>query len=151
LITSDANGGVPTVNGITVQVTGSSGGINYNPNVVNVAAPTLTGHQLQAAVDAAPARSLLVLKPGTYNENVVVWKPLKIQGVGPGGATSSRTRLRTTPRSPPTARTPTPHIRYCVAPTSPWSRRQRRRTTWPVRRPRSTRRSSTGPGSTVSH
>ncbi|MGW6278598.1 hypothetical protein [Kribbella sp. NPDC055071] len=85
LTTSNANGAVPTVNGLTVHVTGTSGGVSYNPNVVNVAAPTLTGHQLQAAIDAAPARSLLVLKAGTYNENVVVWKPLKIQGVGPGG------------------------------------------------------------------
>ena len=26
-----------------------------------------------------------MLSPGTYNENVLVWKPLKIQGLGPGG------------------------------------------------------------------
>ncbi|TCM37814.1 hypothetical protein [Kribbella sp. VKM Ac-2568] len=89
LTTADVNGGVSTANGITVHVMGSNGTgtntVTYNPNVVNVAAPTLTGHQLQTAIDAAPAKSLLVLQPGTYNENVLVWKPLKIQGKGPGG------------------------------------------------------------------
>ncbi|MFF0268200.1 hypothetical protein [Kribbella sp. NPDC004536] len=100
LTTSNANGGVSTVNALTVHVTGSSGGINYNPNVVNVAAPTLTGHQLQAAIDAAPARSLLVLSPGTYNENVVVWKPLKIQGVGPGGIIGSHELQARDPEDP---------------------------------------------------
>src|SRR5262249_26364013 len=31
------------------------------------------------------AGDLLVLSPGVYNENVLLWKPLKIQGLGPGG------------------------------------------------------------------
>ena len=26
-----------------------------------------------------------MLSPGTYNENVLVWKPVKLQGLGPGG------------------------------------------------------------------
>jgi Polysaccharide lyase family 4, domain II len=58
----------------------------YNPTVVNVPPPPPTGAgNLQSAIDAAAPGSLIVLSPGTYNENVLVWKPLKIQGLGPGG------------------------------------------------------------------
>jgi hypothetical protein len=62
--------------------------VAYNPPVVNVPAPAITGpnaHALQNAIDGAAPGSLLVLSPGVYNENVVVWKPLKIQGLGAGG------------------------------------------------------------------
>ena len=45
--------------------------------------PTLPCHvAFQIMVGAG---SLLVLSPGTYNANVLMWKPLKIQGLGPGG------------------------------------------------------------------
>jgi hypothetical protein len=104
LTTADANGGLSTVNGITVHVLGTNGSgtnaVTYTPNVVNVAAPTLTGHQLQNAIDSAPAKSLLVLQPGTYNENVVAWKPLKIQGVGPGGIIGAHELLARAPEDP---------------------------------------------------
>jgi hypothetical protein len=90
--TSNANGGVTSVNALTVHVLGSNGSgtdlVTYNPPVVNVPAPPVNGannHMLQHAIDGAAAGSLLVLGSGTYNENVVVWKPLKIQGLGPGG------------------------------------------------------------------
>jgi Polysaccharide lyase family 4, domain II len=85
-------GGVSSVNGLTVHVMGTNGTlantVSYNPPVVNVAAPPPTGtnpNALQNAIDGAAPGSLLVLSPGTYNENVLVWKPLKIQGLGPGG------------------------------------------------------------------
>ena len=42
-------------------------------------------HALQNAIDAANPGDLLVLSPGVYNENVLLWKPLKLQGLGPGG------------------------------------------------------------------
>jgi hypothetical protein len=60
----------------------------YNPTLVNVPPPPPVGsnpHALQDAIDSATPGSLLVLSPGVYNENVLVWKPLKIQGVGAGG------------------------------------------------------------------
>ena len=92
LTTALVNGAVSTVNGITIHVLGSNGAgtnaVSYAPIVVNVAAPPPVGtdaHALQNAIDAAAPGSLLVLKPGVYNENVLVWKPLKIQGLGPGG------------------------------------------------------------------
>src|SRR6185295_6008486 len=60
----------------------------YAKNVVNVPAPPPVGsnaHALQDAIDAASPGDLLVLSAGTYNENVVQWKPLTIQGLGAGG------------------------------------------------------------------
>ena len=92
IVTAAANGGVSSVNGITVHVLGSNGSgtnaVSYTPPIVNVPPPPPTGtnaHALQAAIDTAAAGSLLVLSPGVYNENVLVWKPLKLQGLGPGG------------------------------------------------------------------
>ena len=57
----------------------------YTPKIVNVAAPTLNGTQLQTAIDGATPGDLLLLAPGTYNENVLRWKPLTLQGRGSGG------------------------------------------------------------------
>jgi large repetitive protein len=92
IITANTNpggGGVPSVNGITIHALGTGGGVTYNPPVVNVAPPPpgpgTSATALQDAINGAAAGSLLVLSPGTYNENVLVWKPLKIQGLGPGG------------------------------------------------------------------
>ena len=98
IVTSLANGGVSSVNGITLHVLGvngtGTGAVRYTPTVVNVAAPPPgTGtdpHAIQNAVDGAAQNAfgewpLLVLRPGVYNENVLTWKPVKLQGVGPGG------------------------------------------------------------------
>ncbi|MCU1658433.1 MAG: hypothetical protein JWO57_3089, partial [Pseudonocardiales bacterium] len=98
IVTATANGGVSTVNGITLHVLGANGtgtaAVRYTPAVVNVAAPppALGGnpHALQNSIDAAVQNGfgewpLLVLKAGTYNENVLQWKPVKLQGLGPGG------------------------------------------------------------------
>jgi hypothetical protein len=93
IVSANANGGVSSANGITLHVLGSNGSgsnlVTYTPNIVNVGPPpppaANDAHALQNAIDAAPAGSLLVLSEGVYNENVLVWKPLKIQGLGPGG------------------------------------------------------------------
>lgn len=109
ITTADANGGVSSVNGITLHVLGSNGTaantITYTPNVVNVAPPPPAAgnggeHALQNAIDAAPAGSLLVLSPGVYNENVLLWKPLKIQGRGPGGIIGSHELQARDPEDP---------------------------------------------------
>ena len=92
ITTANVNGGVSSVNGLTVHVLGSNGTaanvVAYTPPVVNVTAPPAAAsndHTLQNAINSAAAGSLLVLGVGTYNENVLVWKPLKIQGRGAGG------------------------------------------------------------------
>ena len=37
---------------------------------------------IQAAIDAASAGDLIIVEPGTYDELVVMWKPLRLQGSG---------------------------------------------------------------------
>ena len=41
----------------------------------------------QDAIDSAGANDLLLVKPGVYNEMVVMWKPLQLQGWGEGSTT----------------------------------------------------------------
>jgi large repetitive protein len=98
-----------SVNGITLHLTSTSassgGGVQYNPTVVQVApwsppGPNGHPHALQDAIDSAPAGSLLVLSPGTYNENIVMWKPLKLQGLGPGGIIGAHELQSTAPEDP---------------------------------------------------
>ena len=51
---------------------------------------------IQAAIDAAGPNDLLLVNPGVYNEMVVMWKPVQLQGWGEGStkinASSSRPR-----------------------------------------------------------
>jgi hypothetical protein len=90
IVGADSNGGNSSVNGITLHVLGSG----YNPNLRLAPAPNSLpvgnpnrGHELQTFIDAAATTpgSLVVLRPGTYNENLVLWKRIILQGVGPGG------------------------------------------------------------------
>ena len=77
--------------------------ITYSPPIVNVAPPPPGGtnpHALQAAIDAAAAGSLLVLSPGIYNENILLWKPLKLQGLGPGGIIGAHELAARDPEDP---------------------------------------------------
>jgi large repetitive protein len=87
--------GQSTINGITLHVLGTG----YNPTVVPVGAST-NPHAIQNAIDAAAAGSLLVLQPGVYKENVLMWKPLKLQGLGPGGIVGASELLQRAPDDP---------------------------------------------------
>ncbi len=107
LITAAANGGVSSANGLTLHVMGTNGSganmVTYNPPVVNVPAPTINpadAHLLQNAIDGAAPGSLLVLSAGTYNENILMWKPLKIQGLGPGGIVGAHELAARDPEDP---------------------------------------------------
>jgi hypothetical protein len=103
-IRTAGTGGLSTINGITIHVLGTSGSNRYTPNVVNVAAPT-TPHAIQNAIDAAAQNGngewpLLVLRPGSYKENVIMWKPVKLQGLGPGGIVGASELLQRAPDDP---------------------------------------------------
>jgi hypothetical protein len=47
-------------------------------------APTrlAAGQTIQSAIDAAQPGDLLIVPPGSYNELVIMWKPVRLQGVG---------------------------------------------------------------------
>lgn len=68
-----ADNGASSRTGLTVHV-GPVG------SVVHVPAHS----KIQAAIDSAPANALILVEPGVYNEHLILWKPLKLQGYGEG-------------------------------------------------------------------
>jgi hypothetical protein len=78
LVITSANG-KQSIDAITVTVGGKS------PSYV--AGPDASGHTIQNAIDAAMPGDLIIVGPGTYKEQVLMWKPVRLQGVGPGAVT----------------------------------------------------------------
>jgi large repetitive protein len=64
--------------GVTLHVSA-----NNCANVVHVVAGA--GTPIQDAVDAAPDGSVIIVEEGNYNENVILFKNLTLQGSGAGG------------------------------------------------------------------
>jgi hypothetical protein len=52
-------------------------------------APTLlaSGQTIQSAIDAATSGDLIIIPPGTYKENLLMWKPVRLQGIGAASVT----------------------------------------------------------------
>jgi hypothetical protein len=96
-IRTAGTGGASSTNGLTLHVRGSG----YNPNIVPVDPPTVP-HAIQNKIDAAGTTpgSVLVLKPGVYHENVLMWKRLILQGLGPGGITGASELQQRQPDDP---------------------------------------------------
>ena len=69
-------------------VTTAAGQTSVDTVTVTVggAAPTRVspGGKIQDAVDAAKPGDLILVDAGTYNELVIMWKPVRLQGVGAG-------------------------------------------------------------------
>lgn len=92
--------GVATETGVSIHVLGAG----YSPQVREVG-PGKPYSSIQAALDAAAAtapRDLVVVYPGVpttanpsgaYYENIVMYEPAKLQGVGPGGAYADGTAV----------------------------------------------------------
>jgi hypothetical protein len=70
LMVTRGDNGRPTVMGITVHVGGG---------VTRVGG----GQTIQSAIDAANPGDLVLVPPGIYKENLILWKPLRLQGYGP--------------------------------------------------------------------
>ncbi len=72
-----------TLPGITLHV----GGCN---NVVHVrGGGNYPATPIQDAIDNAAPGALIIVEPGTYNENVVIWKNVRLQGSGAGSTVIS--------------------------------------------------------------
>jgi hypothetical protein len=82
LLVTNGNGEV-SLTGLTFHVLGSGGGPTYNPPIKDVGAGQ-TYATIQAALDAASDGDLIVVHPGIYYENIIIYKNVKLQGYGPG-------------------------------------------------------------------
>lgn len=74
LVVTKSNG-VSTQTGVTVQV-----GTRVGAGVVQVSA----GESIQTAINNAGNNDLILVGPGTYNENIIMYKPVQLQGWGEG-------------------------------------------------------------------
>jgi hypothetical protein len=92
LVITNANG-KKSIDAITVTA-GGRAPIYVTPTSVAMSdnRPALTTaitpeNALQAAIDAADPGDLILVGPGTYKEQVIMWKPVRLQGVGSGAVT----------------------------------------------------------------
>ncbi len=69
-----AGNGKQSIDAVTVTVGGKQ------PTHVNATAGTF--HSIQDAIDMAQPGDLIMVDPGVYNELVIMWKPVRLQGVG---------------------------------------------------------------------
>lgn len=75
LLVTRASSDNQTVTGVTVQV-----GLRQGASIQTVAA----GESIQEAINLAGRNDLILVAPGTYNENIIMWKPVQLQGWGEG-------------------------------------------------------------------
>jgi hypothetical protein len=74
-----------TVTGVTVQM-----GLRPGATVTVIGPPpagATRDRTIQEAIDAAKSNDLILVEPGTYNEMVIMWKPIQLQGFGEGSTT----------------------------------------------------------------
>jgi hypothetical protein len=71
-----------SITGVTVQK-----GMNAPDTIHSVTGPAPAGSYpgaIQQAIDDASSGDLILVAPGTYEELVIMWKPVRLQGWGPG-------------------------------------------------------------------
>jgi hypothetical protein len=78
LVITAANG-KQSIDAVTITVGGKA--------PAYVTAENSTGTAVQHAIDVAQPGDLIILGPGTYNEMLLMWKPVRLQGVGAASTT----------------------------------------------------------------
>ena len=71
LVVTRGDNNQESIYGVTVTV-GGDAPITVGP-----------GESIQDAINSAPPNSLIMVAPGRYNENIIMWKPVRLQGWGP--------------------------------------------------------------------
>ncbi len=86
MVVTDANGTESPI-GVTLTV-GTAEGVGERPNGNPYAVHTVPGDfaTIQAAIDdvSVSAGDMILVAPGNYDEMVIMWKPVKLQGWGAG-------------------------------------------------------------------
>jgi hypothetical protein len=97
LVITRADNGKQSIDSITVTVGGSAPWLvtetgvtapagksvkDYGPNFGRIGSSPI-----QTAIDSASPGDLIIVAPGTYRENIIMWKPVRLQGVGAGSVT----------------------------------------------------------------
>jgi len=74
-----AGNGKQSIDTVTVTIGGTA----------NQAQPTYlaSGQTIQSAIDAANPGDMIIIPAGTYNEMLLMWKPIRLQGVGAASVT----------------------------------------------------------------
>jgi hypothetical protein len=78
------------LNIVTGQLVVTRDNLNSTEHAITVTVSTETptyvtaGGSIQAAIDVATAGDLILVEPGVYNESVIMWKPVRLQGAGAG-------------------------------------------------------------------
>ena len=62
-----------SVKGTSTDYTSNFGRMGFSP--------------IQTAIDNATPGDLIIVTPGTYRENLLMWKPVRLQGVGAASVT----------------------------------------------------------------
>jgi hypothetical protein len=78
LVITAANG-KQSIDTVTVTIGGST------PTYVN--GENAASNAIQTAIDSANPGDLVIVGPGHYNEMLLMWKPIRLQGVGDGAVT----------------------------------------------------------------
>ena len=84
-LTVTRGNGTRTETGVTLYVGPLIGPASNPTPVVRHVRPSPTGwpdRPIQAAIDVAGEGDLILVAPGTYEENVIMWKPVRLQGWG---------------------------------------------------------------------
>ncbi len=74
-----ASNGKSSIDAVTVTVAGKP------PSYVS--GENGSENAIQLAIDAALPGDMIIVAPGTYRENVLMWKPIRLQAVGSGSVT----------------------------------------------------------------
>jgi hypothetical protein len=99
LVITRSDNGKKSIDAITVTVAGSSpwlvtptlvtapAGTNKSVNDYGAQLGRMGPSPIQVAIDSASPGDLIIVGAGTYRENLIMWKPVRLQGVGAGSVT----------------------------------------------------------------
>lgn len=86
ITTADGKSSVDTVTVTIENARAATASAPASPTFLTAPSNSVTtggaSHVVQAAIDAAKPGDLIILDAGVYNELVVMWKPVRLQGVG---------------------------------------------------------------------